>query len=177
MSVSNPTSKSEATRPILSHSASNYANGLPAPPITPPQNDQVTSEAVLELADGTAFRGISFGAEGKSVAGECVFQTGEYRGHRPSFRCIAALPRRVCGEWRDVGHDRRCGLSLVRRRVASRKLPDLGLRCPDQARAWSASADACQALRAHTARVHWSCGAAGLCRCRRTICYTYVCSS
>ncbi|KAI1787477.1 hypothetical protein LXA43DRAFT_1028840 [Ganoderma leucocontextum] len=33
-------------------------------------------DAVLELADGTVFRGISFGAEGKSVAGECVFQTG-----------------------------------------------------------------------------------------------------
>ncbi|KAI0300690.1 carbamoyl-phosphate synth [Multifurca ochricompacta] len=34
------------------------------------------ADAVLELIDGTAFRGISFGAEGKSVAGECVFQTG-----------------------------------------------------------------------------------------------------
>lgn len=33
-------------------------------------------DAVLELADGSAFRGISFGAEGKSIAGECVFQTG-----------------------------------------------------------------------------------------------------
>jgi carbamoylphosphate synthase small subunit len=33
-------------------------------------------DAVLELSDGATFRGISFGAEGKSVAGECVFQTG-----------------------------------------------------------------------------------------------------
>ncbi|KAF6756698.1 aspartate carbamoyltransferase [Ephemerocybe angulata] len=33
-------------------------------------------EAVLEFVDGSAFRGISFGAEGKSVSGECVFQTG-----------------------------------------------------------------------------------------------------
>jgi hypothetical protein len=33
-------------------------------------------DAVLELSDGSAYRGISFGAEGKSVAGECVFQTG-----------------------------------------------------------------------------------------------------
>ncbi|KAG6819808.1 hypothetical protein H0H93_008458 [Arthromyces matolae] len=33
-------------------------------------------EGILELADGSAFRGISFGAEGKSIAGECVFQTG-----------------------------------------------------------------------------------------------------
>ncbi|KZP08038.1 small subunit of carbamoyl phosphate synthase, partial [Athelia psychrophila] len=30
----------------------------------------------LELGDGTTYRGIGFGAEGKSVAGECVFQTG-----------------------------------------------------------------------------------------------------
>lgn len=32
--------------------------------------------AVLELADGTLFRGTSFGAPGKSISGECVFQTG-----------------------------------------------------------------------------------------------------
>ncbi|KAH9840660.1 carbamoyl-phosphate synthase [Rhodofomes roseus] len=76
MALSNPTTKIGVTRPVLARSASNYPNGLPAPPITPSQNDQTTSEAVLELADGTAFRGISFGAEGKSVAGECVFQTG-----------------------------------------------------------------------------------------------------
>jgi carbamoyl-phosphate synthase/aspartate carbamoyltransferase len=33
-------------------------------------------DGVLELADGSAYRGISFGAEGKSISGECVFQTG-----------------------------------------------------------------------------------------------------
>ena len=39
--------------------------------------DAMTSvDAVLELSDGSAYRGISFGAESKSVAGECVFQTG-----------------------------------------------------------------------------------------------------
>lgn len=31
---------------------------------------------VLELADGLALSGTSFGAENKSVSGECVFQTG-----------------------------------------------------------------------------------------------------
>lgn len=36
------------------------------------------SNAVLELSDGTLYTGISFGAEQKSVAGECVFQTGMY---------------------------------------------------------------------------------------------------
>jgi hypothetical protein len=34
-------------------------------------------DAMLEFFDGSAFQGISFGAEGKSVAGECVFQTGD----------------------------------------------------------------------------------------------------
>jgi carbamoyl-phosphate synthase/aspartate carbamoyltransferase len=33
-------------------------------------------DGVLELADGSAYRGISFGADGKSISGECVFQTG-----------------------------------------------------------------------------------------------------
>lgn len=31
----------------------------------------------LELADGTAYEGFGFGAEGKSISGECVFQTGK----------------------------------------------------------------------------------------------------
>lgn len=34
-------------------------------------------DAVLELADGTTYAGMSFGAP-SSVAGECVFQTGEH---------------------------------------------------------------------------------------------------
>ncbi|KAI8803425.1 hypothetical protein BJ742DRAFT_863549 [Cladochytrium replicatum] len=37
---------------------------------------QNATVCTLLLKDGTAFQGISFGAEGKSVAGECVFQTG-----------------------------------------------------------------------------------------------------
>ncbi|KZT60523.1 carbamoyl-phosphate synth [Calocera cornea HHB12733] len=53
----------------------------PAPPVTVlPSALTATGfgngDAVLELADGTAYEGISFGAPGKSVAGECVFQTG-----------------------------------------------------------------------------------------------------
>jgi carbamoyl-phosphate synthase/aspartate carbamoyltransferase len=35
------------------------------------------ADAVLELYDGTLYPGISFGAPGKSIAGECVFQTGK----------------------------------------------------------------------------------------------------
>lgn len=34
-------------------------------------------DAILELQDGAAYAGVSFGALGKSVAGECVFQTGD----------------------------------------------------------------------------------------------------
>ncbi|EPQ29935.1 uncharacterized protein PFL1_02607 [Pseudozyma flocculosa PF-1] len=47
------------------------------PPATsPPLGREDSTEMVLELVDGTAYRGISFGAEGKSISGECVFQTG-----------------------------------------------------------------------------------------------------
>jgi carbamoyl-phosphate synthase/aspartate carbamoyltransferase len=49
----------------------------PAPPIIASANSpDIAEDAVLELSDGSAFRGISFGAQGNSVAGECVFQTG-----------------------------------------------------------------------------------------------------
>lgn len=34
-----------------------------------------TERMLLELADGSAYEGYSFGAD-KSIAGECVFQTG-----------------------------------------------------------------------------------------------------
>ena len=60
-------------RPAFRRAAS---QGGPASPLTR-ENDPDSVDAVLELYDGSAFRGISFGAEGKSVAGECVFQTGQ----------------------------------------------------------------------------------------------------
>lgn len=71
--------KTDFVRPALSRTQSQYPFGYPAPPVTAPSTqseDATITDAVLELSDGTAFRGISFGAEGKSVAGECVFQTG-----------------------------------------------------------------------------------------------------
>ncbi|KAI0641799.1 carbamoyl-phosphate synth [Trametes meyenii] len=78
MALSNPAQTTNVVRPVLARSASNYPTGFPASPIaaTSVQDENALVDAVLELADGTAFRGISFGAEGKSVAGECVFQTG-----------------------------------------------------------------------------------------------------
>lgn len=64
--------------PALSRVASGMLNGYPAAPVVAPASNAANvTDAVLELADGTAFRGFSFGADGKSVAGECVFQTGE----------------------------------------------------------------------------------------------------
>ncbi|TFY63266.1 hypothetical protein EVG20_g6387 [Dentipellis fragilis] len=70
----------DTARPIAAGSASTPANGIPAPPVTAPSlsldGSENTLGAVIELADGTALRGLSFGAENKSVAGECVFQTG-----------------------------------------------------------------------------------------------------
>ncbi|KAF9221125.1 carbamoyl-phosphate synth [Gyrodon lividus] len=71
---------SSLLQPAISRSASNLGRvkGHPAPPVTfsPMQAGHTPLDAVLELSDGTAYRGISFGAEEKSVAGECVFQTG-----------------------------------------------------------------------------------------------------
>ncbi|PPQ67770.1 hypothetical protein CVT25_009074 [Psilocybe cyanescens] len=64
-------------RPELNRMASAFA--MPAAPVTSPslrEDGTEMSDAILELIDGTAYRGISFGAEGKSVSGECVFQTG-----------------------------------------------------------------------------------------------------
>lgn len=66
-------------RPNLPRTASALSNQLPvpAPPVTAPSlRVKQQAEGLLELFDGSAFRGICFGAEGKSVAGECVFQTG-----------------------------------------------------------------------------------------------------
>lgn len=72
-----PTTSSPARPPIACTTTAQV--GVPTSPVTSPSlRDDGTEmlDAVLELQDGTAFRGISFGAEGKSVAGECVFQTG-----------------------------------------------------------------------------------------------------
>ncbi|KAG0048200.1 hypothetical protein BGZ83_006804 [Gryganskiella cystojenkinii] len=53
-------------------------NALPHPPVTAPPCDQAEASTVatLVLQDGSSFQGISFGSETKSIAGECVFQTG-----------------------------------------------------------------------------------------------------
>lgn len=81
-------SSKETRRPGLLRSPSSFSGFQgavgPSPPVTTPPVSNANHplpthvEAVLELGDGSAFRGISFGAEGKSVAGECVFQTGEH---------------------------------------------------------------------------------------------------
>ena len=78
MALSNPAHKTNVARPPLPRSNTNYTNGFPTAPIaaTSLHEGEQLVDAVLELADGTAFKGISFGAEGKSVGGECVFQTG-----------------------------------------------------------------------------------------------------
>ncbi|KAF9312405.1 hypothetical protein BG003_006316 [Podila horticola] len=50
----------------------------PMPPVTAPPCDQAEASTVatLVLQDGSSYQGISFGAETKSISGECVFQTG-----------------------------------------------------------------------------------------------------
>jgi hypothetical protein len=78
-------------RPAIARSQSYAPNGFPAPPIAAPQiragETKNAPDAVLELIDGTAFCGISFGAQSKSVAGECVFQTGARR-MAPTHLCF-----------------------------------------------------------------------------------------
>jgi carbamoyl-phosphate synthase/aspartate carbamoyltransferase len=81
MTTNNPAVPIAPTRPALSRASSNCVI-LPAPPVTTApvgDNDAEPLDGLFELVDGSAFRGISFGAEGKSVAGECVFQTGKLR--------------------------------------------------------------------------------------------------
>jgi len=77
-----------SVRPVLSRTTS-LAGIHPALPVTAPPlraNGKSCLDGVLELFDGSAFLGISFGAEGKSVAGECVFQTGmSVMDHWPSL--------------------------------------------------------------------------------------------
>lgn len=56
-------------------------------PVTAVEDLKNATLASLVLQDGTTFQGVSFGAEGKSISGECVFQTGmlhaTYQFHVP----------------------------------------------------------------------------------------------
>lgn len=55
-------------------------------PVTAVEDLKNATLASLVLQDGTTFQGVSFGAEGKSISGECVFQTGmhaTYHFHVP----------------------------------------------------------------------------------------------
>lgn len=62
-------------RPNMERTASTIA--IPAPAATsPPLGAEKAEEMILELADGSSYRGLSFGASNKSISGECVFQTG-----------------------------------------------------------------------------------------------------
>ncbi|KAF5373135.1 hypothetical protein D9758_001533 [Tetrapyrgos nigripes] len=72
-------SKPSGARPPLIRLASQFLDHptpLATAPPSPTDSIPAAGDAVLELSDGSSYRGISFGAEGKSVAGECVFQTG-----------------------------------------------------------------------------------------------------
>lgn len=70
-----------AGQPTASHPRQNLqitsqAKAFPNPPVSAPARADTTCKLVtLELKDGSAFQGYSFGAE-TSVAGELVFQTG-----------------------------------------------------------------------------------------------------
>jgi carbamoyl-phosphate synthase/aspartate carbamoyltransferase len=67
-----------AIRPSLQRLSSVFASFPSSPVVATSFSDDGSDrvDGVLELADGSAYRGISFGAEGKSISGECVYQTG-----------------------------------------------------------------------------------------------------
>jgi carbamoyl-phosphate synthase/aspartate carbamoyltransferase len=61
-------------------SSSSTPQLIPYPPVSfrsePDEDEASCPLATLLLQDGASYQGYSFGAEGKSVAGELVFQTG-----------------------------------------------------------------------------------------------------
>jgi hypothetical protein len=62
-------------RPSLGRMPSVFPS-FPASPVVAAYLSDEWVDGVLELTDGSSYRGISFGAQGKSISGECVFQTG-----------------------------------------------------------------------------------------------------
>lgn len=90
-------SPSLSRAPSVSTPSSKVRRIGPHPPVTFPYIDDIklkysqatndedpntknvaeAGKMVFELADGAIYEGYSFGAEGKSVSGECVFQTGK----------------------------------------------------------------------------------------------------
>ena len=55
------------------------------------------ADMVLELADGTGFEGVGFGAKGKSAGGECVFQTGKQKSHKEKEGAEELVKRVISG--------------------------------------------------------------------------------
>lgn len=56
--------------------SSTFVNGASVSNNIIPGEQTGRNEVLLELADGSVYKGFGFGATGKSVSGECVFQTG-----------------------------------------------------------------------------------------------------
>ena len=87
-------SKPTATHPRQNLQVASKAQAFPCPPVSAPARADAHPKLVtLELKDGSAFQGYSFGAE-RSVAGELVFQTGMVGYPEsitdPSYRCVAS---------------------------------------------------------------------------------------
>lgn len=73
--------KPQPARPLMTRTA-RLSNAVPAAPasialLAGEKTPEDSANAVIELSDGAAFQGTSFGSPGISVSGECVFQTGE----------------------------------------------------------------------------------------------------
>jgi len=79
-----------AIRPSFQRLSSAIASFPSSPLVAASYSDDGAEwvDGVLELADTSSYRGISFGAEGKSISGECVFQTGLDLSHTSSSLVI-----------------------------------------------------------------------------------------
>lgn len=71
-----PLSKPTASHPRQNVQPLNKGTSYPYPPVSAASRSDTDARLItLELQDGSAYQGYSFGAN-KSVAGELVFQTG-----------------------------------------------------------------------------------------------------
>ncbi|WFD18716.1 Carbamoyl-phosphate synthase [Malassezia caprae] len=71
-----PAAISPSLRSALADQVPSRTPSPALPATSAPVGTPAAPSMVLELADGSEYQGLSFGAEGKSISGECVFQTG-----------------------------------------------------------------------------------------------------
>lgn len=69
-------SQPPAAHALAKQPPSRNTNGILHPATAQPAGVENDADTALELEDGSVNFGYAFGAKGKSISGECVFQTG-----------------------------------------------------------------------------------------------------